>query len=893
MSWLRGTFVRFRSLFRRRQLDREWNAELTGHLELHIADNLRAGMTPEAARRDALLKLGGLEQTKENYRDHRGIAWLEELLRDLRFALRILRKSPGFCVVAVLALALGIGFSSVVFSIFYNGILHPFTYRDPDRLASPIIFDTRDGDRPFRGAFQLDEVVAFRDQNHTLEDVSALTGWDALYARRGATEQIHGCVVTPNAIDFWGVRPLLGRGFLDHDTQPGADPVILLGYVYWQKEFQGNKSVIGSTMIIDNRAHTIVGVMPRRFYLWGADFYKPISWTRPEPAIRDAIANNEPYFFFVTGRAKKGISAETVGADLKAVAETLVPFHKENYPEKFRFGMRPFLEGIIGDLRRTLYLLSASVGLLLFISSSNVASLLLVHTSGRAKEIALRTALGATRARLIRQLLLESFILGAVGCLAGIFVAYWGVEVAKTLGTALQTPGEADLSLNWHIVLFAIGISFLTTLLFGLSPALFAVKKDLRVNLQGASVNESSSQRGGKIRAGLVVGQVALSMLLLVFAGLVVRSFIAVTRFDPGFSTKNVFIARIQFPGHQYDSVESKHAFVEQSLTRLSAVPGIENAAVAFSTPLDGSPSSDDVTIPGKPHDKAWMTAFEGCSEGYFRTVGLRLLRGRLLSPSDVASGRRVAVVNRTLVEKYFPDEDPIGRQIKFNVFDRVPLAPHDAYFEIVGVVSDFSNSGSLSEPILPEAFFPYTLASFGGRSLIVRTSNDPGFFADTIRRVLNEVDSNPILSHSSTLDVYLHEHDYLRPRFRPISFGTCAAIGLTLALIGLFGVMSYSVALQTQEFGVRMALGAHCGDILMLVLRKGLLLVGSGIVLGLLASFFSVRILQSQLWGVSAFDVRAFVLAPLALLAAGLLACYLPARRATRVDPMIALRYE
>jgi putative ABC transport system permease protein len=260
------------------------------------------------------------------------------------------------------------------------------------------------------------------------------------------------------------------------------------------------------------------------------------------------------------------------------------------------------------------------------------------------------------------------------------------------LGTALQTPGEADLSLNWHIVLFAIGISFLTTLLFGLSPALFAVKKDLRVNLQGASVNESSSQRGGKIRAGLVVGQVALSMLLLVFAGLVIRSFIAVTRFDPGFSTKNMFIAEIHFPGHRYDSIESKRAFVEQALTRLSPVPGIQNAAIAFSTPLGGAPRSADVTI-------------EGCSEEYFRTVGLRLLSGRLLSPPDVTSARRVAVVNRTLVDKYFPNEDPIGHQIKFNVLDRIPVAPHDAYFEIVGVVSDFRNFG-LSEEIQPEAFF-------------------------------------------------------------------------------------------------------------------------------------------------------------------------------------------
>jgi predicted permease len=890
---LRSIWIRLRNVFRTRTLNRDLDDELAAHLELHIADNLRAGMSPAEARRQALIKLGGLDQTKDSYRGLLGLPWLDNLIRDAVFGFRMLVKNKGFSLVAILALALGIGFSSVVFSIFYNGILHPFTYRDPERLEALEIFDTKDGDRPFRGAFQLDEVAAFRDRNHTLEDLNAITGWDVIYARRGATEQLHGCVMTPNGIDFWGVQPLLGRGFLERDTQPEADPAILLGYNYWQKEFHGDKSVVGTTMMLDNQAHTVIGVMPNRFFLWGADFYKPIAWNRPEPAMRDAIANNLPFFFFTTVRAKKNVSSAVVAADLKEIADTLVPIHRDNYPEKFRFAMRPFIEGIIGDLRRTMYLLFASVGLLLFISSSNVAGLLLVHTSGRSKENALRTALGASRARLVRQLLSESFLLGGFGCLAGIFVAYWGLEAAKTLGPALQTPGEADLSLNWHVVLFAVAISFATTLLFGLSPALFAAKKDLRVNLQGASVNESSSQRGGKIRAGLVVGQVGLSMLLLVCAGLVIRSFIAATRFDPGFDTKNLFLAQIHFPGHQYDSVESKRAFIEQTITRLSTLPGIQNAAISFSTPPDGSPRSDDVTIPGKPHDKAWMTEFEACSESYFRTIGLRLLRGRLLSQSDVDSASHIAVVNQTLVEKYFPNEDPIGRQIKFNVLDRIPVAPHDVYFEIVGVVSDFSNYG-LQGDIQPEVFFPYTFASFGDRSLIVRTTNDPGFFADTIRRAMAEIDPNPILTHLGTMDTFLHDHDYLQPRFRLVSFGTCAGIGLTLALIGLFGVMSYSVALQTQEFGVRMALGAPRGNILRLVLRKGLLLVGSGIVLGVVAAALSVKIVQSQLWrGVSAFDPATFLLAPVALLAAGVLACYIPARRATAVDPMAALRYE
>jgi putative ABC transport system permease protein len=889
---LRQSLQRFLSLFRRARLDQEHDAEVAAHLDLATDENRKNGMSAEEARRQALIQLGGVAQTKEDYRDHRGIAWLETLLRDLRFALRMLHKSPGFCVVAILALALGIGFSSIVFSIFYNGILNPFPYRDANRLMAISVMDDRNATRQFRPVFHLDEIIAFRNRNHTFEDIVGVSSWDVLYTRKGITELVHGCVMTPNATEFYGVPPMLGRGLMERDAQPGANPVVLLGYEYWKKEFQQDKSVVGKTMMIDNQARTVIGVMPPRFYLFGADFYALISWDRTEPSMADAMANNDPYFFFPTGILKKGISRETANADLLAIAQLLEPLHKDDYPEKFHINTRGFSDAIVGDFKQTMFFLIGAVALLLLISSSNVASLLLTHHSARAKEIALRSALGASRGRLIRQLLLESFVLGAVGCLAGSFLAYGGLKAAKTLDAALQIPGESDISLNWQVLLFAVAVSLLTALLFGLSPAFFAVRKDLRENLQSSGVNANSSQRGGKIRAGLVVGQVALSMLLLVFAGLVIRSFIAITNFDPGISTKNMFVADVHFPGHQYDSAESKRAYFEQALARISSIPGVVNAATAIAFPIEGGAGTDDVTIPGKPHDKHWTTSFEACSEGYFQTLGSRLLRGRLISSSDVASARRIAVVNQTLSDQYFPNQNPIGQQIKFNVLDQIPGTPRDAYFEIVGIVSDFRNVG-LQQSVQPQAFVPYTFSGFGDRAILIRTAANPNLFVNTFRQVLGDVDPNPILSHPDTLEGLLHTHEYVKPKFRLISFGTCAGIGLGLALIGLFGVMSYSVALQTQELGVRMALGAQRSDILTLVLRKGILLVGSGLFLGLLVAFLSVRILQSQLWGVSAFDPGAFVLAPLALLAAGLLACYLPARRATRVDPLIALRYE
>jgi putative ABC transport system permease protein len=875
-----------RNLFFSRGVEADLDKEVHAHLELLITENIRAGMTPEEAQRAARIELGGIEQVKEQVREEGIGHWLRPIFSDCRYGARILRKSPGFAVVAVVALALGIGFSSTIFSIFWNGVLYPFPYRDAQRLTVIGIVDTQHSSERFREMYHLNEVAAFRKQAQTLEDVVAYTGWDTLYDHQGASEPLHGCVVTPNIMEFWGVPALLGRGISQHDAEPGASPVVLLGYAFWNGTFHADKAVLGSTMTLNKTKYTVIGVMPPRFGLFGADFYLPVSWNRPE-APPDEGGN----YFFATALIKRHLSRQTAAADLQVVAKQLVTLYPKDYPEHFQMTARPLNEVIVGDFKQTLFLLIAAVALLLLISSSNVASLLLTHHTARAREIALRAALGASRGRLIRQLFAESLLLGLAGCAAGCFLAYLGLQVIR-LVPGISVPGEADMSLNLPVLFFAVVLSLLTTLLFGLSPALLAAKKDLRASLQSTGVNVNASSRGARIRAGLVVGQVALSMLLLVFAGLMIRSFLAVTNFDTGIRTQGLLHAEVHFPAHQYESVESKRAFFDQAFSRISALPGVTHAAVAFGLPPIGGPRSDDVTIPGKPHDKHWTTAVDAVSESYFPTVGLQLLRGRLVSASDVTGARRVAVVNSTLVKSFFGDEDPIGQQIKFNVLDEIPDTPHNAYFEIVGVVNDLKGF-DLKEPIVPQAYVPYTFSAFADRAILIRTVTNPSLLINPLRQVMADVDPNIVLVHPTTLDEILQKYVYMKPKFRLISFGTCAGIGLGLALIGLFGVMAYSVTMQTHELGVRMALGAQTGNILGLVIRKGLLLVGSGILTGLLVSFLSVRILKSQLWGVSAFDPWTLVLAPLALLAAGLLACYLPARRATQVDPMVALRHE
>jgi putative ABC transport system permease protein len=891
MDWLRQSLHQVRSFFRSRQLDQELDAEMAAHLELATEENIRRGMLPDEARRQALIQFGGVQQAKEQHRESRGLPLLEALLQDLRFALRMLRKSPGFAVIAVLALALGIGFSTIIFSIFYNGVLYPFPYRDAQRLTVIGIVDTQHNSARFREVYHLDEVAAFRKQSRTFEDIVAYSGWDVVYLLQNISEQVHGCVLTPNAMAFWGVPPLVGRGLSEQDALPDANPVVLLSYAFWKSRFQGDKSVLGTTMTLNKHPRTIIGVMPPRFGLFGADLYIPISWDRPEPSFAQAMDNNDPVYFFATGLVKRKVNRRTAAADIQVIAKQLAIIHPRDYPEHFQMTARPMNEVIVDDFRQTLFLLIAAVVLLLLISSSNVASLLLTHHTAREREIALRAALGASRGRLIRQLLVESLLLGMAGCLVGCFLAFWGLLLIR-LVPGVNVPGEADMSLNLPVLFFALLLSILTTLLFGLSPAFLAVKKDLRTNLQTTGANVNASRRGARIRSGLVVGQVALSMLLLIFAGLMMRSFLAVTNFNPGMRTQGLLEAWIHIPAHQYESAASKRALYDQASSRVSTLPGVTHTAFSIGLPPLGGPRSEDVTIPGKPHDKHWTTAVDAVNEGYFPTVGLQLLRGQLLSANDLAGARRVAVVNTTLVKSFFGDEDPLGRQIKFNVFDQEPDLPHDAWFQIVGVVNELK-SFDPQESVLPQAYIPFTCLAFPDRRMLVRSVTNPSLLINPLRQVMADLDPNIVVAEASTLDDELQKHVYMKPKFRLISFGTCAAIGLGLALIGLFGVMAYSVTLQTHEFGIRMALGAHAGNILTLVLHKGLLLVGSGILLGFLVSFFTVRILQSQLWGVSAFDPWTLTLAPLALVGAGLLACYLPARRATRVDPMIALRYE
>jgi putative ABC transport system permease protein len=728
-----------------------------------------------------------------------------------------------------------------------------------------------------------------------------------VYVRRNESEMLYGVGATPNAMEFWGVPPLLGRGFGEQDVQSGAPPVVLLNFRFWKREFQSDRNVIGKTIMLNGKARTIIGVMPPRFQAVGSDVYMPISWTRPDPQRnRFDWDVDDPIYFWATGILKRGVSLETAAADIDVIAQQTARMHPDDYPKKFRALMKPLNDVVLGSFKTTMLLLFAAVGLLLFISCSNVAGLLLAHASARTREISLRAALGASRPRLFRQLLSESLVLAIAGCALGCVVAYVGLKGFMMTNLA-PLPWEAEIAVNRPVLAFAVGISLLSALFCGLAPALHAVRGDLQKGLASSGVNVNPVFQHSRFRSGLVVGQVALSLLLLTCAGLVTRSFLTLIHIDLGIQPKQIFTAQIHFPGGKYTTPDDKKAFFERLLPQLSATPGVSSATELIGLPLLFAPQGD-VTIPGKPHREQWMTKIEMCSEGYFLTLGRHLLQGRLLTADDMAAERKVAVVNESLARKYFGGENPIGRVIKFNVLDEVPDTPRDAYFEIVGVVNDtrsfdFEGDTAIPRPAdkaVPEAFLPYSISGFGNRAIAMQTRIPPAFLANHVRQLVWSLDHEVVLvePHAGSgvgfsLDQLMQGLVYGKQEFAAMTFGGCAFLGFVLALLGLFSVMTYIVSLQTHDIGIRLALGAPHNAILRMVLQRGMGLILVGVGLGLVVSLLVTRFLSSQFRGISPRDPLTLALVIAAILAAGLLACVLPARRATRVDPMVTLRYE
>ena len=883
--WLFTIPLRLRSLFRWAQADLELDDELRDHLERKTEEYVAQGMAREEAQRRARLELGGIEQTNEKCRDPRGVNFLETLLQDLRFGLRTLRKSPGFTAVAALTLALGIGSATTIFSAIQNILLDPFPYTDAQRVVAIQIHDTASGRPGGRTYYQAPEFLDYQEQNHVFEEVIGGTFLDVLYDNGDGMEQFQGGYVTPNTFRFLGVPALLGRGIEPDDARPGAPPVFVMAYKLWIKRFNQDRSILGKTFVLNSVPTTLVGIMPQRFTKLGAEVWMAKTMNRSDPQ------GSRDYWNF-QAKLKRGVTIQQAQADIEVIAHRLAQVYPKNYPKNFSVQIISWVDSLVGQFRKSLYTIAAAVALLLLIACSNVANMLLARATTREKEMAIRSSLGASRRRLLGQLLIESFLLALAGAIVGCLFSYAGIKGLVALIPDGLIPREAQIRLNLPALLFSLGAAVFTAVLVGLVPALQAARKNLVEPLRDAGKGVSGGFRRGRLRSTLVVVEVALSVVLLSGAGLLMRSFVRLQQVDLGFNPDNILFARLPFPRGQYKTVAEKQRFFRALLPRLQALPGVVAATETTTVPPFGGIRSD-IEITGKTHAEKWEAIFSLCSEAYVPTLQVRLLRGRTFSEMEVNSARKVAVVNQTLVNKFFGHEDPIGRLVKINMLENFPDSPvKDPVFEIIGVISDVRNQG-LRDPAMPEVLVPFTITGAFDRAVLVRTSVPPMTMLNNIQQQIWAMDRNIALSFAGSLQGYMMQFMYAEPRFSVILLGVFAGVGLVMVAIGVFSVIAYTVSRQTHEIGIRMALGAGRADVLRMVLRAGLQLLGMGVGVGLLVSFGVTRVITSQLLGVSPRDPVTLGSVVAVVAVVGLAACYFPARRGTRVDPMISLRYE
>jgi putative ABC transport system permease protein len=805
--------------------------------------------------------------------------------QDFRYGLRSIRNQPAFTALAVLTLALGIGAATTIFSVIQNVLLDPFPYKDANRVVAIRIHDSTNP-QPFgRTVLQTPEFLDYVEQNHVFEEVIGGMPEDVLMTTAEGTEQVTGGAVAGNMFQFLGVSAILGRILTPADAAPGAPPVFVMAHKMWVKHFNSDPTVVGRTLVLNGAPTTCVGVMPARFTKIGADLWRPIALNRADPLV------NKRYFVF-QARLKPGVTLAQAAADLDVIAHRAAKVYPANYPKQFNVIVVSWVDSIVNQFRKTLYTMAAAVGLLLLIGCFNVAIMLLAKAASRSREMAVRASLGASRARLVRQLLIESGLLAVGGAGLGIFFAYIGIKGVVPLIPDGFIPREVVIRLSPPVLLFSLGAAVLTVLLFGLAPAAQTARRNIVEPLKDSGKGVGSGFRGGRLRNVLVVVEIALSLMLLVGAGLLMRTFVVLQQVDLGLNPDNILVARLPFPRGTYKTAAEKQRFFQQLLPRLHALPGVVAATETSTLPPYGGIGTA-LEIPGKTHTEEWRGLFQLVSEGYAPTLGLRVTRGRMLSADDVSGARKVAVVNQTLVKKYFGAEDPIGRQVKLSMLETFPDGPVTSpIFDIVGVIADAKNNG-VQDPPEPEVLIPYTMTGGFERGILVRTAGDPAGMLNSVRKEIWAVDRGVALTNIGTLNEFLRQFTYAAPRFSLILLSVFASVGLVLVAIGVYSVIAYTVSQQIHEIGIRMALGAQRADVLRLILRVTLRLVVVGVVLGLVGSLGVMKVLASQVWGVSPRDPVTLVTVVAAMSLAALAASYFPARRAMRVNPVVALRGE
>jgi putative ABC transport system permease protein len=807
--------------------------------------------------------------------------------QDLQYAGRNLRKSPGFAIVAMVTLALGIGASTAIFSVIENVLMEPFPYPDSQHFVSVQIHDTEQNRPGGRGGYSGPEYLDYVAQNHVFDGVIANDGGDVLYTYGEGTDRFSGGYVTPGTFEFLGMPALVGRVMQSADYEPGAPPVFVLRYKTWVNRFNADPGILNKSFVLNGTARTLVGVMPPRFAWGDSDM-----WIPEKPSHADTTPTlGFNRFWFMLGHLKPGVSEREAQADFSVIAQHLSTVYPKDYPKHFTVEIHSLTDLVVGRFRTTLFIVLAAVGLLLLIGCGNVANLLLARATTREKEFAIRAALGAGRWRLVRQLLVESLILAAGGAAFGALLAWGGLKSLVALIPKEIIPAEAAIRLNVPVLLFTLGVSVATALLFGLVPALQTARRDLNDPLRDSGKGVSGGFRHGRLRDAVVVLEVALSLTLLVGAGLLMRSFVALREVHLGLQPDHILVARLPLPRDRYKTAEQLMSFYRPLLLRLRAMPGVVAATETSSLPPYGGNGSE-IEIPGKTHTEKWKAMFQLCSEGNFSVLKLQFLVGRPFTEAEVSGAKKLAVINQTFANKYLGSDNPIGQRVRLADLETMPDPVQDPTFEIIGVVADSKNRG-LQDPSDPELWIPYTVTGSNERGILVRTAGEPLSMLNAVRQEIWATDRSVALTLTGTLEGYISQFSYAGPRFGFFLLGIFASIGLVLVTLGVYSVLAYTAARRTHEIGIRMALGADRGDVLKLVINMGLRLVILGVAIGLAASLGVCRVIATQLWGVSPYDPATLIAVPLLLLITGLVACWVPARRAARVDPLVALRYE
>jgi putative ABC transport system permease protein len=803
---------------------------------------------------------------------------MEVLLQDIRYAIRGLLKNPGFAVVAVLTVALGVGANSTIFS-FVNGILlRPLPYQEPARLA--LLDETSPSQGMTSMGVSFPNFLDWRERNHVFEDIAAydtggynLIGW-------GEPEQLPGSAVSSGLFEILGVAPIQGRTFTAEEDRPDHDTVVILSDGLWQRRFGSDPAIIGQTITLNNRPRTIIGVMPPGFkFPEIADLWLPLAldtkrYTRTDHGL-GAIA-----------RLKSGVTLEQAQAEMSTIA---VGIEAENPITNQGLGVNVFnlRDGLTGDYRKALLILLGVVGFVLLIACANVANLLLARASARQKEVALRAALGASRWRLFRQLLTESLLLGTMGGALGLVLTLWGLDLLLA-AIPIKLPFWMKFSLDGRVISFTIGISLLTGLVFGVVPALAASKPNLNEILKEGGRSAASGGRRG-LRNLLVVAEVALSLVLLAGAGLMMRSFLHLQQINPGLNPQNVLTMQVGLPRAKYPQPERRIAFFQQLLERVQTQPGVQVAGAVSNLPLSGSAWGRSLTVEGRALlsvGEAPMINHCVITPNYFRAMGIPVLMGRDFAEADSQDAAKVTIIDERLAREYWPDESPLGKRVRFG-----PPENNEPWHTIVGVVGEVRHE-RLDLATRKTVYIPYPQIPVGSMTLAVRTTTAPESLTSAVQGQVRELDPDQPVTNVITMAKTLSSSLW-QTRLYTILFGIFACVALILASVGIYGVMSYSVTQRTHEVGIRMALGARQSDVLSMIVRQGMSLIIAGIGVGLIGAFLLTRVMAGLLYDVSATDPLTFFLISLVLAGVALVACAVPARRATKVDPIVALRYE